>query len=68
MAALFLIAKVLLLPDATFPVIRSTNKYLETPAWEKTGGEEITLIWAALQTDGQYLETCESVCPRQAQL
>lgn len=33
-----------------------------------TGGKEITLIWATPQPDGQYLETCESVCPRRAQL
>ncbi len=68
MAALFLIAKVLLLPDATFSAIRSTNKCLETQTWEKTAGEEITLIWATLQTDGQYLEKCESVCPERALL
>lgn len=67
MAGLFLIARVLLLPDAPFSITQSTNKYLETQAW-KTGGEEIMLIWATLQTDGQYLETCESVCPRWAQL
>lgn len=40
MAALFLIAKVLLLPDATFLIILSTNKYLETQAWEKQEGKK----------------------------